>query len=650
MLKITAPLPKAKSGDKMTFSLKIQPQMADEESVRSCPACLSQEFSLWRKSKITTALTSRDVKITDMRYGTTLTLMRCHDCSFIFAADAIGHNLTELYETMEDEEYLISEPSRRKQFHQLLVLTEKCAPKAHTVLDIGAGIGTMISACRDRGYEATGIEPSKYLVNQALKIHDVTIIASGIETTTFKQSSFDIIFLTDVIEHVADPGSLIAKCKNLLKSNGVLVITTPDVQSLTARTLGRMWWHFRLAHVSYFSDKTIATLLNRYSLSIETKSFASWYLPASYLAKRICALVGLPEKLANDITNWAFDFTVPLSLFDSKIYFVRHSCDIQQSNSRKNKALSHLREHIKVMRLDYWIKNIFLAPGIILAYGLYGIEITNSKIGNIAIGLICTVLIASSNYVINELLDAKTDVFHPQKKSRPFAAGRLSKTAGYSQWILLGTTGIVLGTYISIPFTISLMSLWIMGCIYNIPPVRSKDKPYTDVITEAINNPIRLHIGWFMLAEKSLPPLSLSMAYWMIGCYFMALKRFAELDAFETTSQAIAYRKSFSYYTRNRLLVAAVTFLSASTLFLGAFSVRYKFELLLCFPAMAWACGIYLGISLQPNSAASSPEKLYKEKSLVAALTVVTALGFLLLQADLPWLIEIFAPHSHLGH
>ena len=43
-----------------------------------------------------------------------------------------------------------------------------------------------------------------------------------------------------------------------------------------------------------------------------------------------------------------------------------------------------------------------------------------------------------------------------------------------------------------------------MGCVYNIPPVRSKDLPYVDVLSEAINNPIRMLAGWFIVTSVTV--------------------------------------------------------------------------------------------------------------------------------------------------
>ena len=67
-----------------------------------------------------------------------------------------------------------------------------------------------------------------------------------------------------------------------------------------------------------------------------------------------------------------------------------------------------------------------------------------------------------------------------------------------------------------------------MGLAYNLPPIRTKELPYLDVLSESVNNPLRLFLGWFALIGDKFPPLSLTLAYWMVGAFFMATKRFAE--------------------------------------------------------------------------------------------------------------------------
>jgi decaprenyl-phosphate phosphoribosyltransferase len=97
--------------------------------------------------------------------------------------------------------------------------------------------------------------------------------------------------------------------------------------------------------------------------------------------------------------------------------------------------------------------------------------------------------------------------------------------------------------------------LWIMGCIYNIPPLRSKDLPYLDVLSEAVNNLYACLRGGSSLTSQPFPA-SLLLSYWMVGSYFMAIKRYAELRNIVNRAQAIACRKSFAFYTEERLLVS----------------------------------------------------------------------------------------------
>lgn len=305
-----------------------------------------------------------------------------------------------------------------------------------------------------------------------------------------------------------------------------------------------------------------------------------------------------------------------------------------------------LRGHWRIMRVDHWFKNIFVIPGIIAACGLDAIPLTNVPTVNIIMGLASICLVASSNYVLNELLDAPYDREHPTKCQRPVPRGEVSIPLAYGQWIALAFIGIALGGVLSQQFCTSVIALWVMGCIYNVPPIRSKDLPYLDVLSEAINNPIRMFAGWSIVTNNSIPPGSLSLGYWMIGSYFMALKRFAELRVFSDISRAHAYRKSLKFYSEKRALVSVMFYGSAAMLCLGAFIVRYRLELVLSFPLIALAMATYLGLSFQPDSPVQRPEALYQEARLMAIVILCAIVMTLLLLIDLPFLDSFFSPQA----
>src|SRR5262249_28556460 len=150
-------------------------------------------------------------------------------------------------------------------------------------------------------------------------------------------------------------------------------------------------------------------------------------------------------------------------------------------------------------------------------------------------------------------------------------------------------------------FALAGIWLWTMGVAYNVPPVRTKEWPYVDVLTESINNPIRLLLGWFALVTDRVPPVSLILSYWMVGAFFMATKRFAEYRQIADPKVAAAYRRSFRHYTEDRLLVSMFFYATACALFAGIFIVRYHVELILFVPVAAGLFAYYLKIGLKPN-------------------------------------------------
>ncbi len=303
-----------------------------------------------------------------------------------------------------------------------------------------------------------------------------------------------------------------------------------------------------------------------------------------------------------------------------------------------------LRGHVAICRIDHWFKNVFVLPGIVAAIGMERVPLDAGLFKRIGLGFISVCLVASSNYVINEVLDAPSDRAHPVKHSRPVPSGQVSIPLAYAQWLLLMVVGVGVGLLISVPFTVTVAVLWVMGCIYNIPPVRSKDLPYVDVLSESVNNPLRMLAGWFIVGNNSIAPGSLLLSYWMIGCYFMAMKRYAEFRDIGDQARAAAYRKSFAYYTEQRLLISIMFYGSSAMLFLGAFVMRYRLELILAFPLVALVMAIYLALAFKPNSAVQRPEGLYREPALMAAVVGCALLAGVLLLVDIPALPRLFTP------
>jgi 4-hydroxybenzoate polyprenyltransferase len=280
--------------------------------------------------------------------------------------------------------------------------------------------------------------------------------------------------------------------------------------------------------------------------------------------------------------------------------------------------------------------------GILLAFFYEPALFTWTSVPQLGLALLATCLVASSNYVINELLDAPADQFHPEKKSRPVPSGLVRPAFALLEWLLLGAGGITIALLLNPAFAMSALALWCMGVVYNIPPVRAKELPYLDVLCESVNNPLRLLLGWFALVPGKVPPLSLILAYWMVGAFFMATKRFAEYRHIGNREVAAQYRKSFGYYTEDRLLVSMFFYAIVCALFSGIFIVRYRVELILFVPLAAGFFAHYLKLGLQDNSPVQRPEKLYRERNFMCYLVVSMMLFILLMLVHVPKLYEVF--------
>jgi decaprenyl-phosphate phosphoribosyltransferase len=298
--------------------------------------------------------------------------------------------------------------------------------------------------------------------------------------------------------------------------------------------------------------------------------------------------------------------------------------------------------YVQIARVDHWFKNSFMVLGVVLAVFYEPRVATWASLVPLTVAVIATCLVASSNYVLNELLDAPNDRLHPEKRFRPVPSGRVRPAIGYAEWLLLAVAGLSLAWAINPYFFASALFLWVMGLAYNIPPVRTKEWPYLDVLSESVNNPIRLLLGWFALVTGHFPPLSLAIAYWMIGAYFMAMKRYAEYRHIGDPRVAAAYRRSFAYYTEERLLISLLFYATACALFSGIFIVRYHPELILFVPFAAGLFAYYMKLGLLPDSPTQNPEKLYRQPGFVAYLVLCFAVFVILMFSRIPAMYSLF--------
>lgn len=297
-------------------------------------------------------------------------------------------------------------------------------------------------------------------------------------------------------------------------------------------------------------------------------------------------------------------------------------------------------EMVAIARPDHWFKNVFMIPGLVI--GLLFVPVVRPDLAvAILVGFVSTCLVASANYTINEWLDAESDRHHPLKHTRPAARGKLLGSQIFVQYIVLSVAGLGLASTVSGDFFLISNVLLMMGIFYNVRPFRTKDRAYMDVLSESINNPLRLLLGWFIVVDGSFPPSSVLMAYWMGGAFLMAIKRYAEYRFIGDPRRASLYRRSFAGYDEKTLLLSGFFYANTASFFLAIFLIKHRIEFVLSFPLFAILFVWYLSIGMKGESAAQRPESLFRETSFMVYVGLLIAAVAVMQFVDMPFLYPL---------
>ncbi|MDF2438814.1 MAG: methyltransferase [Bacteroidota bacterium] len=137
------------------------------------------------------------------------------------------------------------------------------------ILDVGCATGYFLEAAREGGYGPYGVELSEYSATIAKqKFGEEKIYNGTIETCKFADGMFDVIAMSDLIEHVRIPEQTLKKAAALLKDDGVIMIMTPDTKTVSNNLMGTKWTHYKLEHFFYFSHGSMCFLASLCGLEV----------------------------------------------------------------------------------------------------------------------------------------------------------------------------------------------------------------------------------------------------------------------------------------------------------------------------------------------------------------------------------------------
>lgn len=228
-------------------------------------------------------------------------LMQCSCCGLVHvgnppSADHLEriYSFESGYHTRFRDEQVAFETEIQAARHNLR-LVEKY--KGHgRLLDIGCSAGFFLRAARDKGWETAGVELSNDTADIARTRYGLDVVTGRLTDGTFAPRSFDVITMWDVIEHLENPCETLKMVRKILKDDGILAVTTPNIDGLFPRISFKVarftgyWPHPEPpAHLFQFSKKTFDRLLA--TTGFQSLAIRDGRIPLSYSFSELKSLL-----------------------------------------------------------------------------------------------------------------------------------------------------------------------------------------------------------------------------------------------------------------------------------------------------------------------------------------------------------------------
>ena len=235
----------------------------------TCPVCSSKE--------INPLLTVPDYSVSKEDF----VIWQCNQCTLRFTQDVPDEESIGVYYQSDNyishtntDKGLINKVYKKARTFTLLqkqkLITKITGLKKGKLLDMGAGTGAFLHTMQQAGWEVTGIEPDETARRIAKKTNGIDLKDNSF--FNHLRSSFDVITLWHVLEHVHTLHDYVEKLKSLLKPNGKLFIAVPNYKALDASLYNLYWAAYDVPrHLYHFTPQSINVLMELHGLKVTAK-------------------------------------------------------------------------------------------------------------------------------------------------------------------------------------------------------------------------------------------------------------------------------------------------------------------------------------------------------------------------------------------
>ncbi len=235
------------------------------------------------------------------------TIVKCGDCGLVY----VNPRPTEAYLSAEvyTEAYFNAEKGygiadlfgaghreARARADRILDDVEKRISPGN-VFDVGCSAGFVLEKARERGWNTRGIELSDFAASYAREELGLDVATGSLTDTTVElpENAFDLVLMLDVIEHFTSPSTALARTADMMKSNGLLYMNTPNYDSPPVRALGAGWGNITPEHhLFYFTPDTLERMLDKNGFKIVDMQFPLWGLADVLLSAGSFRKAGIP--------------------------------------------------------------------------------------------------------------------------------------------------------------------------------------------------------------------------------------------------------------------------------------------------------------------------------------------------------------------
>jgi 2-polyprenyl-3-methyl-5-hydroxy-6-metoxy-1,4-benzoquinol methylase len=215
-------------------------------------------------------------------------IVECPRCGMVSSIPSLDpREIGERYADVVDEGYLAEEDARRELFRWVLDVAGAYPVRGKRLLEIGAHMGLFLDVARERGWDAEGIEPSAWAVEEGRRRFGVSLRQGSVEELEAEPASADVVVSLDVLEHLVDPVAALERVRSVVDDEGLLLLSTVNVAGLHARLRRGSWPWFIRPHLHYFTPSTLRGTLERAGFRLVEWRLVPRSFRLSYVAGRL---------------------------------------------------------------------------------------------------------------------------------------------------------------------------------------------------------------------------------------------------------------------------------------------------------------------------------------------------------------------------